>query len=57
MQKQPRHYTAEIIALPTRAQRAEALAAVPEHYQAWVRDLIQDHFWKRGLKNRRQAAQ
>lgn len=57
MQKQPRHYTADIIALPTRAQRAEALAAVPEHYQEWVRDLVHDHFWKRGLKNRRKAAQ
>ena len=53
MEKQPRQYAAEIIALPTRACRAEALLAVPEKFRDWVRELVEDFFWRRSLQSRR----
>lgn len=51
--KRPRHYAAEIIALPTRAARAAALDAVPEIIRDWVRHLVEDHFAKRAHLARR----
>lgn len=54
--KRPRHYAAEIIALPTRAARAAALDAVPEIIRDWVRHLVEDHFAKRALGTERKIA-
>lgn len=51
--KRPRHYAAEIIALPTRAARAAALDAVPAIIRDWVRHLVEDHFAKRAHLARR----
>lgn len=42
--KRPREYAAEIAALPSRAQRQEALAKVPQHLQAMVKTHVQN-FW------------
>lgn len=44
--KRPRHYAAEIIALPSKEQRSEALALVPAVFREWVRDYVTDHFKK-----------
>lgn len=46
--KWPRHYAAEIIALPSREHRADALEGVPAHLRAWVRELVEDHFFRCG---------
>jgi len=54
--KRPRHYAAEIIALPTRAARAAALDTVPEIIRDWVRHLVEDHFAKRAHLARRAPA-
>lgn len=51
--KRPRHYAAEIIALPTRAARAAALDTVPAIIRDWVRHLVEDHFAKRAHLARR----
>lgn len=45
--KRPRHYAAEIVALPTKEARLAAFAEVPEHYRDWVMELVQDTFHKR----------
>lgn len=37
LEKRPRAYAQGIIALPTRAERAEALKKVPEHLQELVK--------------------
>ena len=34
--KRPRHYAAEILALPSREDRQAAIDQVPEHYREWV---------------------
>ncbi len=54
-EKRPRHYCAEIVALPTREERVAALNEVPdtikEPYRKWVADLVMDHWAKnRGKK-------
>lgn len=43
-EKRPRQHAAEIIALPTREQRAAALDLVPDAVREAVRHLVQDHF-------------
>jgi hypothetical protein len=48
--KWPRHYAAEIIALPSRDDHAAALQRVPEHIRAWVRELVEDLFFRRDGK-------
>ncbi|MGZ8153047.1 MAG: hypothetical protein ACXWT1_05685 [Methylobacter sp.] len=50
--KRPRHYAAEIVALPTKAARLDALAKVPDLYQDWVEELVRDYFIKRQFFNR-----
>jgi hypothetical protein len=40
----PRFYAAEIIALPTREQRRNALAKVPAEWRDWVEDLVRSAF-------------
>jgi len=47
--KRPRHYAAEIIALP-KAERRAALAQVPAELRDWVRHLIED--WHAKAKSR-----
>lgn len=42
--KRPRHYVEEIIALPTREERREALSCVPEHLSVWVENSVRKHF-------------
>jgi len=42
--KRPRHFAAEIIALPTRDDRRQAMAAVPENFQGLVREHVVSHF-------------
>lgn len=44
--KRPRHYAAEIIALPTREQRSAALAKVPSEWREWTKDHVTDYFQK-----------
>lgn len=48
--KWPRHYAAEIIALPSREERDAALERVPSHLRAWVRELVEAHFFRRSGK-------
>lgn len=48
--KWPRQYAAEILAEPSRARRAEMLAAAPEHLQAMVRFHVEHAFRIRGCK-------
>lgn len=55
-EKRPRHYAAEIIALKSRDGRAAALARVPEIFRAWVRDLVEDYYWRRRLPAQPPAA-
>jgi hypothetical protein len=43
-EKQPRDYAREIAELPTRQARAEALARVPPHWQALVRETVDSAF-------------
>lgn len=43
-EKQPRDYAREIAELPTRQARAEALARVPPHWQALVRETVNSAF-------------
>lgn len=50
--KRPRHYAAEIIALPSREARLAALARVPDLYRDWVNELVQDYFAKRHFLER-----
>jgi hypothetical protein len=45
-EKRPRHYAAELLALP-RAERRAALDQVPEALRSWVRELVTDHIEKR----------
>ncbi|MFZ2452617.1 MAG: hypothetical protein WAW36_19080 [Methylovulum miyakonense] len=47
LSKWPRHYAADIIALPTKEQRVAALNQVPEQWRDWVRAYVKDHFAKR----------
>lgn len=47
-EKRPRHYAAEIVALKSRESRAAALARVPAMFRAWVKDLVEDYYWRRG---------
>jgi len=42
--KRPRHFAADIIALPSRDARKQALAAVPEHWQGLVCEHVTSHF-------------
>lgn len=49
--KWPRHYAAEIIALPSTEERDAALERVPSHLRAWVRELVDDHFFRRSGKS------
>ena len=52
-EKQPRDYAREIAGLPTRQARAEALARVPPHWQALVRETVDSAFAvRRGIKRR-----
>lgn len=46
-EKRPRHYMAEIIALPTRVERREALARVPEHFRETVEREVRLHFTRK----------
>lgn len=48
IEKRPRQYAAEISAMKTRAERAEALNAVPEKYREWVKRLVVLTFESRG---------
>jgi hypothetical protein len=43
-EKRPRQYAAEIAALPTRQERAAALAGVPAHLRDMVRAHVQTAF-------------
>lgn len=52
MERRPRQYAAEIIALPNKGERAAALDRVPEHLRDWVRGLVEDHFWRRAIRAR-----
>lgn len=47
-EKRPRHYAAEIVALKSSESRVAALARVPAMFRAWVKDLIDDYYWRRG---------
>lgn len=40
-EKGPRHYAADILALP-KSQQAEALRKVPEHLYTWVSEYVND---------------
>jgi hypothetical protein len=42
--KWPRQYAAEILAEPSRAKRADMLAAAPQHLQAMVRFHVEHAF-------------
>ncbi len=53
--KWPRQWAAEIIRLPSREQRREALERVPEPWRDWVRELVEDYFAKRQIARRRRA--
>lgn len=55
IEKRPRHYAAEIIALPT-AEREAAFARVPTHLRQWVRDLVADHAMRTAPPPRAQTA-
>lgn len=55
MERRPRQYAAEIVAMPTSGERAAALERVPEHLREWVRDLVEDYFWRRKLQRQRAA--
>lgn len=46
-EKRPRHYAAEIVALPTAAQRRAALALVPDVYRPTVRTHVENFFARR----------
>lgn len=48
--KWPRHYAAEIIALPSREERAAALERVPEHLRPITRAHVEDYFFRRSGK-------
>lgn len=48
--KRPRHYAAEICALPTPEARREALAKVPEEWREMTRKHVENTF---ALKKRR----
>jgi len=52
--KRPRHYAEDIIALPTREARLQALNAVPEQWRYWVKELVEDYFRKRAAMRRYQ---
>ena len=54
--KRPRHYAAEIVALPTKEARLAAFAEVPEHFRDWVKELVQDTFRKRYFLDRYRQA-
>lgn len=45
-EKRPRQWADEIAQLPKKAQRAEALAKVPEHLQSLVRRHVEIAFMK-----------
>ncbi|MGZ8236367.1 MAG: hypothetical protein ACXWTY_00655 [Methylobacter sp.] len=55
--KRPRHYAADIIALPTRDARLAAFPEVPEPYRDWVMELVRDYFLKRHFLQRYRHAQ
>lgn len=48
--KHPNELAADIIALPTREERAQALENVPEHWRDLVRRHVIDYFWKKSHK-------
>lgn len=49
-EKRPRMYAQEIIGLPDRQQRKEALEKVPEKFREWVRGYVERYFY---LKRKR----
>ena len=53
-ERRPRQYAAEIIAMRTAEERAAALDQVPEELRDWVRDLVEDYFWRRRIMRRRE---
>lgn len=55
-EKRPRHYAAEIVSLKSSESRAAALARVPGIFRAWVRDLVDDYYWRRRLPAQPPAA-
>lgn len=50
--KSPREYAQDIIALPDKAARQQALNNVPEHFQALTKALVVDYFTKRKFNKR-----
>jgi hypothetical protein len=52
-EKRPRQYAAEIIALPTKEDRAAALLRVPEEWRPWVEFYVRDAFMRRACIRRR----
>ena len=49
----PRQYAEQIIALPTREERSEAMKKVPEHYKNLVADHVRIHFQLRTARRDR----
>lgn len=50
--KAPRHYAADMLALPTKEARRAALAAVPESLREWVAAHVTAYFEKRRCLHR-----
>ena len=50
LEKRPRQYASEIIALPTKEERRAALQRVPEQWRAWVEFYIRDWWVRRRIQ-------
>lgn len=50
--KHPHELAADIIALPTREERAQALENVPEHWRDLVRAHVINYFWRKQSQRR-----
>lgn len=53
MTKHPHELAADIIALPTREQRAAALETVPAHWRDLVRAHVIDYFWRKNYRKQK----
>lgn len=54
-EKRPRHYVAEIVVMPTLAERRAALAAAPVDMQPLIRQMIICYFDRKKIAQGRQA--
>lgn len=49
-QRRPRQYAADIVRMKTAAEREAAIEQVPPELRDWVRDLVDDYFWRQSLR-------